>query len=237
MRAQFYDPPYTGQLDHAERCRRFDKRIESLQKGVDVPSDLLAYEKALKKDPEDWVLRESYADLLGSGERAIAEYQTVLHRVPHHFMVWTKVGNLYLKDGFPDRAQRAFEAALRIDAEYSSAHSGLAKALAMQGRPDDAIAYFQRRIEREPDRAAASVEFAEFAMSLGKDALARDYLDKALKLHPDSASAHMTLGHVLAHQGATEEAIEHFEAAARARPRLQAAVEQMIAELRKQKPK
>ncbi len=234
-----HQPPFTNQLGHAQHSLRWDARLADYPTHFDAPKarqELDAYEHALQAAPEDWIMREKYADLLvesGVPQLAVAQYEQIATQVPHHYVLLGNLGSARMALGDFAGAQASFEAALAIDPDYTLAHYDLARALAGQGRVEEAINRFEARARREPNRPEALAELAQFLLQHDRPTQAGERLREALAINPDAPAAHLAMGDLLARQGANDEAIAHYETAARLRPRYLPHVTSILAELRK----
>jgi tetratricopeptide (TPR) repeat protein len=242
IRDMFRDEPFRNQLDHVEREQRWDIRIQGLEARFTPdsnPSMFAAYERALDAAPHNWTLREAFADLLTARNevpRALTEYERVVDQVPHHFSVLRKLGNLYLRHGQVDHARNRIETALKIHpgllfARYDLADVGLA-----EGKYEEAVAALADAVKHDPDRAEGLARFADFYLSRDHLAEARARADEAFAINPNCPLAHMAMGRLCLREGAIDEAHKHFEAAVRARPRLEPEVAKIDPLRRQAKP-
>src|SRR5262249_47404590 len=147
--------PFTGQLDAPQRRKRWDHRVEEGQARCG-PEDLkkaqTVYLKALERSPDDWVIRENYAQLLvqlGAAQQAVEQYYLVLKQVPHHCVGYRQLGKLLFDVGNIEGAKTCYESLMAIDPDWSPNHYNLAAVLAAQGKKKEAIALFTRRVNRE----------------------------------------------------------------------------------------
>jgi tetratricopeptide (TPR) repeat protein len=234
-----HQPPFSGQLGNAQRRLRWDARLADYQKHFDANKarqELDACEQALQAAPDDWILREKYADLLvesGMPHVAVVQYELVARQVPHHYVLLGNLGSARMALGEFASAQASFEAALAVDPDYTSAHYDLAMALAAQGRVEEAIGRFEAHARRETNRSEALAELARFLLLQDRPTQAGERLREALAINPEAPAAHLAMGDLLARQGANDEAIAHYEAAARFRPRYLPQVTKLVAGLRK----
>ena len=233
-----HQPPFDRQLDNAGQTKRLDARLDDYRAHFDVKKaheELAVYATALKAAPGDWMIRENYGKLLadcGDAQDAAAQYDLICKQMPHHYLLLKNLASLRLRFGDRAGARSCLEAALQIDPDFTAADYELAHVLAADGQLPAAIARFAARVNREADRAEALAQFAQFLLEHDRPAEAGDRLRDALAINPDSPAAHLTMGELLAKQGATGEAITHYETAARLRPRYLPHVTKQVTKLR-----
>jgi tetratricopeptide (TPR) repeat protein len=237
VRGMFRGEPFLGQLDHAERDRRWDARIQErdneLNKGG-VTEAIAAYQRALEAAPNDWMLRESFADLLaasGDVPGSVVQFEIVVEQVPHHYSALRKLANLYLNSGQLARARDRLEAALRAYPGLMPARYDLARVSNQEGNYDAAVAAFQAAVDQDPNRAEGLTHFAGFYLTLGHRAEARARAEAALAINPDTGGAHIIMGQLLLEEGNLEGALQHFQIAVRTNPRMEPVAAKHIAEI------
>ena len=127
-----------------------------------------------------------------------------------------------------ERSQDLLRQALKMDAEFASAHSRLAYAIVLgmvyfdatpdQDRMDEALTAAKRAIELDDQDANSFFTLGRVYLARREYDLAIDVLEHALELNPCLAVTYCGLGDSLAYEGRLDEAIEHFEAAIRLSP-------------------
>jgi tetratricopeptide (TPR) repeat protein len=212
IRSLLREQPFRDQLDHVERAKQWDARVNDLQRSIqaDTTSESIGiFKRALNDNPDDWTTRAKYAQFLAESnipDRAIEQYRIAIQQVPHHYEALRQLGNLQLAAG---------------------------DLMVAEGKYDEAITTFTNRVNKEPNRSEALAFLANFLLKLGYRHTARERLDEALRINPDDAIAHMIMGHLLAQEGAVEEAVEHYHAAVRSRPSSSQFVDKFIDDLGK----
>jgi tetratricopeptide (TPR) repeat protein len=216
------DPPFNQRLDNAEEVKRWDARVlrHGQQSEAALSTQAAVYEKALATAPDDWMIRENYAQFLVNNNpaQAIEQYGIVLRQVPHHYVASVALGNLLLAVGETSAARSRFEAALHYDPEDWNAHRGLATAFLSEGKKEEAIAYIEARLDTQPDRADALAQFAGLLLTVNQPVAARQRLEEALQIQPDHAGAHLAMAQVCASEEDMKEAHAHLDAALQTRP-------------------
>jgi tetratricopeptide (TPR) repeat protein len=217
-------PPFTYQLDHEEERRRGRETLAAMKARLRAGGIQMAaaqHHKAIEASPNDWMLRLNYGQLLiecDRAEEAREQYQHALTQLRHLFSARLMLGNLELKVGHPQSAQRHFRAALRLDPDNANAHSGLAWALDGQDKKAEALALIEKQVRKNPSRAILLVTLGRFLYQAGKLDEAKARFTQALEQEPTNPAIHVDLGTTELDQGDTEEAIAHFEEALRLQP-------------------
>lgn len=125
------NPPFTGQLDHAQRQANAEKAIATAMAAVDqrfVDQVLSAYRQAIDARPEDWVLKYNLATFLQQLERpreAAACFEQVVRAMPDFASFRVEWGHALGQLGLIDQATRQFQEALKRDPGYEPAREGL----------------------------------------------------------------------------------------------------------------
>ena len=155
------EPPFTGQLDHAEQVGRFTRELAALRPHGEsgaVETAIGEYERALAEPHPHWSLRERYATIerrIGKTAEAIREWQSLARQFP----------------------------------QYPSFQLQLARTLREVGRYEEAAASLGWVLEYQPDAQVALVEGARLALARGRRAEARGYARRATALDPGDAGA------------------------------------------------
>jgi tetratricopeptide (TPR) repeat protein len=102
------------------------------------------------------------------------------------------------------------------DWEIAFAYADYARALDAAGRNRDAVASQQRAVALEPADAALQMDLGWYAYEGGDLELALDATKRAIELDPSNLMARFNAGLALLAAGSETEAIEAYEAAARA---------------------
>jgi tetratricopeptide (TPR) repeat protein len=224
IRGMFERPPFTNQLDRAERDRRWDKQCQEMTSRLrkdGFRQALGQYQQALQWRERDWMVRLNYGQLLmecGRAEEAAEQYQAALDEMPRCFPARCKLGELALKAGKFREAAASFRAALEMAPDYAEADYGLARALAGQGKLKEALAICSERMKDPDERPAALILMGILLSRSGRLEEARARFTEALPLHPEDPMIHVHLGDVAVKEGRREAAITEYEAALRLRP-------------------
>ncbi|MBI4658600.1 MAG: tetratricopeptide repeat protein [Verrucomicrobia bacterium] len=127
-------PPFTDQLEHAERQRLAEMSITNKLRGFrreDLDRAVQTYRQAIAQNTNDWQLQFNFGGLLSDMKdyaAAISQYQIVLRLHPSLLQVRMALGDVLMKVGRFDEAVQQFTEALQIDPEYRPARSALEQA-------------------------------------------------------------------------------------------------------------
>lgn len=162
IRRRFDEPIYRQQLEHAERVNRIEQALADLR-GAAKPAGrsraLGVCRRALALAPNDWILHELTARLLGGlDDRAAAEaeWRQVARLIPHAALPHTEIGKLQLQQGNADRAVAAFRQAIELNPDFAEAYVGLGNAYSQRGEEPEAIRTYQKALELDPTRTEAA---------------------------------------------------------------------------------
>jgi arylsulfatase A-like enzyme/Flp pilus assembly protein TadD len=109
-------------------------------------------------------------DALATLERARAED-------PSNAMLLVDVGTIELMAGRRPQAQRAFEAALRLNPGAARAHSSLAAMAADDGRLDESLSHWRKAVELDPSEQEKLLAVGLSLARSGRAAEARPYIE------------------------------------------------------------
>ncbi len=172
MAKRMGQPPFTGQVDHAEQLGRFSRELETLRAHGEsgaVAQAVQEYEGALAGERPRWEIRERYA------------------------AIQKRIGNTGV-------AAREWEVLTRQFPQYPSFHLQLARALRDEGHYPEAAASLRTVLKYEPESSLPLVELARLAIAQGQAREARQYSRRAVELDPRDASALYVLATSLCRQ-------------------------------------
>lgn len=148
---------------------------------------------------------------LDQTDRAREALAQALALNPNHVEARTMMGLISLhKHGDLERASSELRTALRADADYVPALSGLARVLAMQGQLQEAEKLASRAIQLNPNNAETQAAMALIFSQRGRLDFAEQCLRNALKLQPKNGELHANLAYLLVQRGRYQEASPHF---------------------------
>lgn len=123
---------------------------------------------------------------LRAGDAPMAERicRQALNAHPRDANLLCLLGASLIRQHKPEEAEHTLSRAVRIYADFSRAHEGLAEALIMQGRLPEALASLERAEELEPGSASIRMKKAKVLTGLGKDDEATREFETSFKLTP-----------------------------------------------------
>lgn len=217
-------PPFTFQIDHQERMKRIHESIRDLRPLVQttsLPFYLKEVQQAVKRRPDDWMLRANQAlmeENLGQKQDAVSSWNKVLQLAPLSLRALCRQGNLLGELGRTDEAQALFDRALAIRPELVEARLG--KGLLHLQHEDYPAAEQQilTALDTEPDSLNALKLLAVVYQKTGRAQAAILQYRKALQLQPASPALRNNLANLLMETDRAEEALVELDAAIKDNP-------------------
>ncbi len=191
-----------------------------------------AFNQALRLDPNLSAAKECMGALwlartdIGRDEslRTAKHWFSEALRHERNARVLTFLGNVDSALGNNSEAQKSFEEAISLDAEYEEALFNLA-ALEAKGNAAKASSLLQRALEIDPQYAAAHRQLGVLFQKQGDAEQAEYHLRRALEIDPADYWAHMYLANVLGVQGRNDEAERIYRFATTLHPEIKEGVE------------
>jgi tetratricopeptide (TPR) repeat protein len=241
MLAMTARPPFVNQFDHRQRQARRAEQVERFRSTLTNAFDRarLAYESAINRSPDDWLLRDNLASLLmehGDFAGAAARWQKVLARMPAGTLfaagVNLNLGEALGRLGRLDEAMEQFQLAAKGWRDVPNIHRGMGEILTLQQKYIAAAAEFSRAIRLNPNHVPAinGLGMVRFRTNDFTGAVAE--FQRALAIEP-SVVLCLNIGASLEKQGKSQEAVEYFGRAVQMNPRdMQAALRLETAQAR-----
>jgi tetratricopeptide (TPR) repeat protein len=217
-------PPWTLQLDHAERDALWRKKLTEQESATQPPAlsrTIAAVREIVRASPSDWVLHKNLGQLLeaaGDLPGAFEEWREVAGLLPQSANAWYHLGNVLDMQGRSAEAQAHFERALALSPGMVEAMNGLGLALAAQGKLDQAFRQYARAIRTNPDSIHAYVNWGLGLAGQQRFAEAVAQYELALRVNPEDALTHNNIAVALAALGRNEEAIRHYSRSVELKP-------------------
>jgi len=209
-------PPFTFQLDHAERTERSARELAELAGSVDPAATTPLYEQALAARPDDASLRRRYAELLGATgqyERAVEQWNRLLELLPDR-PAWLLARAAALRGvGRLEESVADYENALVQDPLDAQAQFGLGVTLQQMGHPADAEARYREAFRLDSGYAEAHNNLGLIRLEEKNAEAALAEFDEAIRIEPRFAPAHNNRGLALVELQRPEEALAAFAAA------------------------
>ena len=184
-------------------------------------SQAIGYQRSLELYPDNPWSQEGLATayiFLEEPTKAIPILEQRLQTGPQAVFPIVSLGMARLASGDPRLAEENFRQATEMDAEYSLAWFGLAKALASQKKMEPAEQMFRRAIELTPRGSDARLALADLLIQRGELDEAKEVSSAALSNSPDMANIYLKLAEISAKQKRYDESLEYCQEARRLAP-------------------
>lgn len=149
--------------------------------------------------------------------QAIDYLQRRLALQPQHMDSWHYLGVAYLALDKPEDAIDCFERILQFTHQHSQCYEHLATAYLKLDDKEKALTYFLRQLEIEPT-ANAFYNIGVLLIEKGRHRDAISYLKAAVDLDPMHWPAHLNLGVLFLKLQQREDALVHYQQAAKIKP-------------------
>lgn len=174
------------------------------------------YQEAVRLRPTFAEAHNNLANILlalGRVDEAIAHLEQAIQLRPNYLEAHYNLGNAYRERDQIAEGIAAYQRALQMRPDYGPAHNGLAEALLELGDLEQGRIHFRQALHNNPSVIRTLLHLAAHglytAAEPGIDQLRAVLRDPRLSLDIGS-QVHFTLGHLLDHVGARDEAFEHF---------------------------
>jgi Tfp pilus assembly protein PilF len=117
------------------------------------------------------------------------------------------------KLGRLDEAHNEYDAALRIDPNFTKVHVNLANLYKNEGKLEQSEKHFEKAIALEPDSGEVHLAYAYLLERLGRPDDARTQYQRSIKLNPKLAVTRFNFGAFLETQGELDNAITQYQRA------------------------
>lgn len=223
---RFESPPYSYQMDHAQKMRRFREQLTQLSSRLSPASlrqTLDDFREAAVRAPGDWVFWKNIGELqaeLGDFNGAGDSFQRVIELLPHRADAYLQRALVLTRQGRIDDAEKDYQMASALDEDMTRAtfvkqDTEAAAAAFQKGNMAVAILMSRKALQLEPYSTPNLLNLAEALLAAGKVDEAQAQLRTALQQPPGTLDEWMNLGQACLRQGWTNEASRSFEAALR----------------------
>lgn len=218
------DSPFKEQADHRQQYLRLLNEVQQLQPATALPAleqDKARLEAAVKAAPEDWILRENYAQLqsqTGEATGAADSLRRVSELLPFNPEVWQTLGQALEAARRDDDAIGAFEEANRLRPDSMASLNSLAELYARQNRLDEAEQTFRAILRRKPYWGPAHVGLGKLLERNGQAQAAQEEFKEAFKNRIRSPESYCALAQLAFSHGWYETAVTNFTDALRLDP-------------------
>jgi tetratricopeptide (TPR) repeat protein len=216
------EPPFTEQLNDVPRAKFYMAKLQELNLQMTEQTraqSRATYEEALALSPDDYDLRENFAQFLdetGDLAEAPGEEQKVSELLPQNPVTPCIIGRLLVRLGNVDGAEKSFLRALAIRSNYAPAMNEMGMLRANQQRTAEAAKYFARSLKIDPGSVEAYLNWGFMEQSGGNWNQASDYYRAAADLQPNGPVDYFYHAVSLVAQG--NEAFDYFNAAVQMDP-------------------
>ncbi|HEV2693949.1 MAG TPA: tetratricopeptide repeat protein [Verrucomicrobiae bacterium] len=210
------EPPFTEQLNDVLRAQFYMAKLKEFNSQMTEETRVqsrAAYEEDLALMPEDYLLRENFAQFLdqtGDLPAAVREEQRVTELVPQTPEANYKIGALLVREGKTGDAAGYFSRALAIRSDFVPALDGLGMILANQQKTAEAAGYFAHVIQLNSGYVATYLNWGFMEQSEGKMDQAMAHYHEAAVLQPAGPAAHFYQAVTLMAAHHRDDAISYF---------------------------
>jgi tetratricopeptide (TPR) repeat protein len=218
------EPPFTDQLNDVPRAKFYMAKLQELSSQMTEQTraqSRATYEEALALSPNDYCLRENFAqflDEIGDLAQAPAQEQKVGELLPHNPMTPCIIGRLLVRLGNTDGAEKSFLRALAIRKDYVAALNEMGVLLANQQKTAEAARYFAGALGTDPGSVDAYQNRGFLQQNEGNWNQAISDYHAAADHQPNGPVDYLYHAVILAAEHQRNEAFEYFNAAVRLNP-------------------
>jgi tetratricopeptide (TPR) repeat protein len=221
---RFQQPPLSSQFNNPERLAALqnqEKEFRSHMTLTNAPADRKIYLDAIQLEPEDFLLRENYANFLEGirdWKEATAQWRLVHDLIPHDFLPFFQLGRMLAQLGQLAEAKTSLERAVSIRPSLAEGWFELGKLRAADNELPSALDAFDHAWQLRPKDSMYCSYKAKILAKLGRSADALKLLREAVELAPTNWEAHNAFADELANAGQSVEAAAEYETVTRLRP-------------------
>jgi tetratricopeptide (TPR) repeat protein len=210
------EPPFTDQLNDVPRAQFYMAKLKELNSQMTEETreeSRATYEAALALAPDDYFLRENFAQFLDeSGDLADApkEEQRVSELLPQNPMTPCIIGRLFVRLGNTSGAEKSFLRALAVRSDFVPALDELGLILANQQKTAEAAGYFSRAVQIDSGSVETYLNWGFMEQCEGKLDQAMAHYQQAARLQPEGPVAHFCQAVTLVAEHQRDESITYF---------------------------
>ena len=195
MRQRLNEEPFRSQSIHAERNQRLAKELQSHLVGISTeafPVQKKVFESALQDDPQDYILKDLFAQFLlqqGQVDEASALWAQVVEQVPSHLMAHFRRGKALAEDRKTAKeAERSLRQALKIRPDTVNIMVALGQALVTQGNYEAALSELDSALQLRPTSTEALLVKSRALVASQRVGEAIQTLERAAKIAPQNST-------------------------------------------------
>jgi tetratricopeptide (TPR) repeat protein len=219
------EPPLSTQFNNVWRRQAINNQMQELsQRMAEANAQANAraiYQDALNHAPDDYMLRENYAEFLqyiGDSKQSASEWLKACELSPRNPFTFCQAGRVLAQMGQLTEAQAAFSKAVSLHPRYFEAWLELGKLRFAEGKYEPALQYYEHARLLQPNDPHVYYEMGRTLSLLQRPAESIESFRRAVQLKPDYWEAHYCLGGELALQGEIPEAKSEFETVVQLQP-------------------
>jgi tetratricopeptide (TPR) repeat protein len=228
MARMMLDPPFTEQLDFAERKPVLEERLATLtQKWAlagtieTMRQDYARYVNFLAQHSDDLYVREHFVELLSSSSNwaaAIEQCRALIERVPIVARWHAELAHELAEAGQLANARAEAETALSLDPQIAESHFTIGFVMERAGQKAEAAAEYVAALRIKPHYPEAHLRLAIMAGREGRYAEAVEHYAEFLQRAPGSAEIENNMAFALSKTGDLQGAASHYREALRLKP-------------------
>lgn len=131
---------------------------------------------------------------------------------------YNNMGNLYSDLGQFKLAQKMYQAALRLQPDFTAIRMNLGKVFLQLNQAEDAIFQFQAVLRKDPEKVEALTQLGHLFLVMKRYVQAQEFFKQVLSIQPQ-AEAFNNLGVIESQLGHPEEALEYYQEAVKLKPK------------------
>jgi len=218
-------PPLSTQFNNSQRIEALEEQLQQLRQQMGAASAEAAargiYLDALSHAPNDYLLRENFAEFLestGDFKASAAEWQQACGLSPGNPFAFFQAGRLLARMGQAAPAQAALLMAVSLHPRYFEAWLELGKLSFAEGEYEPALKNYGHARQLQPGDPRVYFEMGRALSLLQRPSASIGSFRHAIQLKPEYWEAHYCLGGELALQGDIPEAGSEFETVIQLQP-------------------
>jgi len=225
MIGRLEQPPLSGQLNNAARVKNLEARVNELRSRMndgDAAKAEADFQAVLRRAPDDYSLRESYAVFLQSSAGdlagATAQWRQVHDLLPQDYLACFELGRMLELQGQWAEAETWLRRSVELRHTLSEGLTELGKVLAKEQKFTEALASFATAQRQRPQDSQLHFLSGKALAKLNRHTEAIEQYRAALKLNPADWETHFELGGELDSANQLDAARTEFGEAARLSP-------------------
>jgi superkiller protein 3 len=182
---------------------------------------IAAYRKAVELEPNLFEARLNLGILLfqrNSPQGALDHLEKAAALRPDHLRAQLYYGWALARTGQMERAEKQYQAVLRLDQRLATTHCDLGQLYLQEKRYQEALESFQKAYELDPTLGQAQMGTAMAAEGLNDKVNAAAHFEQYMAAHPDDLETRFHLARLYLEQGKNEQAFGELQTVYRVKP-------------------